>query len=39
MGIACWCLGAHLDITGLDEAGRAMVYIPLGSLFGMSIPR
>jgi len=24
---------------GLDEAGRALVYIPLGSLFGMSLPR
>ena len=39
MGISCWCLGAYLDIAGLDEAGRALVYIPLGSLFGMSIPK
>jgi len=39
IGAACWCVGGHLDITGLDEAGRALVYIPLGSLFGMSVPR
>jgi hypothetical protein len=39
IGIACWCVGAQLDIAGLDEAGRALVYIPLGSLFGMSLPR
>jgi len=37
LGIICWILGAGLDITGLDEAGRAMVYVPLGSLFGMSL--
>jgi hypothetical protein len=39
IGIACWCVGAYFEITGLDEAGRALVYIPLGSLFGMSLPR
>jgi len=39
IGVTCWCAGAYLDITGLDEAGRALVYIPLGSLFGMSLPR
>ena len=39
IGITCWCLGAILDVTGLDEAGRALVYIPLGSLFGMSLQR
>ena len=39
IGIACWCVGGYLEITGLDEAGRALVYIPLGSLFGMSLPR
>ena len=39
IGIACWCVAACFDISGLDEAGRALVYIPLGSLFGMSIPR
>ena len=39
IGVACWCVGAYLGIGGLDEAGRALVYIPLGSLFGMSLPR
>ena len=38
-GIACWVIGGCLNITGLDEAGRALVYIPLGSLFGMSLPK
>ena len=39
IGVVCWCAGGYLKIVGLDEAGRALVYIPLGSLFGMSIPR
>lgn len=39
IGIVCWCVGGLLDVAGLDEAGRALVYIPLGSLFGMSLPR
>ena len=39
VGIGCWVIGGCLDIVGLDEAGRALVYIPLGSLFGMSLPR
>jgi hypothetical protein len=39
VGVACWVVGGCLDIVGLDEAGRALVYIPLGSLFGMSIPK
>ena len=39
IGIACWVVAACLEIKGLDEAGRALVYIPLGSLFGMSLPR
>ena len=37
IGIICWVLGAAVPIAGLDEAGRAMVYVPLGSLFGMSL--
>jgi len=37
IGVICWCTGAYFDIAGLDEAGRALVYIPLGSLFGMSL--
>lgn len=39
MGIVCWCIGGGLNIDGLAEAGRALVYIPLGSLFGLSLPR
>ncbi len=37
LGIICWVLGAAVPIPGLDEAGRALVYIPLGGLFGMSL--
>ena len=37
LGIVCWCLGHTLPVAGLDEAGRALVYLPLGNLFGMSI--
>ena len=39
VGVICWVVSAWLEIKGLDEAGRALVYIPLGSLFGMSLPR
>jgi len=39
VGVACWVTGSCFDIVGLDEAGRALVYIPLGSLFGMSLPK
>jgi len=39
VGVACWVLGSCLNVVGLDEAGRALVYIPLGSLFGMSLPK
>jgi len=37
IGIASWSVGEIVGITGLDEAGRAMVYIPLGNLFGMTV--
>lgn len=37
LGIICWVLGAAVPIPGLDEAGRALVYVPLGGLFGMSL--
>jgi hypothetical protein len=37
IGVICWCMGAKFDIGGLDEAGRALVYIPLGSIFGLNI--
>lgn len=39
IGIGAWVGGAYLEIPGLDEAGRALVYIPLGGLFGMSLQR
>jgi len=39
VGVASWVAGSCFNIVGLDEAGRALVYIPLGSLFGMSIPK
>ncbi len=39
VGIASWVAGSCFGVVGLDEAGRALVYIPLGSLFGMSLPR
>ncbi len=39
LGIGCWIVGACGHIVGLDEAGRAMVYMPMGALFGMALPR
>ncbi|GAI06439.1 unnamed protein product, partial [marine sediment metagenome] len=39
IGIGAWGGGAYWEIPGLDEAGRALVYIPLGSLFGLSLQR
>jgi len=39
IGIGCWVASAIYQIAGLDEAGRALVYIPLGNLFGMSLLR
>ena len=39
IGIGAWVASASLQIPGLDEAARALVYIPLGSLFGMSLKR
>jgi uncharacterized protein YlaI len=37
IGIVCWILGALIDIPGLDEAGRALIYFPLGNLFGLTL--
>lgn len=37
IGIVCWITGATVGVPGLDEAGRALVYIPLGNLFGMTL--
>jgi len=39
IGVICWIMGAGLEIVGLSEAGRVLVYIPLGNLFGMSLQR
>lgn len=39
IGIGAWVASACLNVTGLDEAGRVLVYIPVGSLFGMSLKR
>ena len=37
IGIACWISGAVIEVPGLDEAGRALGYIPLGNIFGMTL--
>ena len=37
MGIISWVISACLGVKGLDEAGRAMVYLPLGNIFNMSM--
>ena len=37
LGILCWVLGVKIPVAGLDEAGRILVYVPLGSLFGMAV--
>ena len=37
LGILCWVLGVTIPVAGLDEAGRILVYVPLGSLFGMAV--
>lgn len=33
-GIACWVVGEKWNVSGLAEAARAMVYIPLSYMFG-----
>jgi hypothetical protein len=37
LGIISWCLAAHWQIQGLDEASRAMVYAPLTHIFDMGL--
>ncbi len=37
IGIIAWSFAAKFSVTGLDEAARAMVYIPLGNIFGMTL--
>ena len=39
IGIVCWVISATYSISGMDEAGRALVYVPLGNMFGMSLRR
>lgn len=39
IGIITWIISACINMSELGEAGRVLVYIPLGSLFGMSIQR
>ncbi len=39
LGAAIWGCSAAYHISGVDELGRILVYIPLGSLFGMSLQR
>ena len=39
VGAAIWGWSAACHIAGIDELGRILVYIPMGSLFGMSLQR
>lgn len=39
IGIGAWVTSACLKVPGLDEAGRVLVYMPVGSLFGMSLKK
>jgi hypothetical protein len=39
IGIGAWVTSACLAVPGLDEAARVLVYIPLGSVFGLSLAR
>ena len=39
IGIGTWIASALLNIAPLGEAARVLVYIPLGSLFGLSLQR
>lgn len=39
VGAAIWGWAAACQIGGIDELGRVLVYIPMGSLFGMSLQR
>ncbi|MBA7507352.1 hypothetical protein ES706_06071 [subsurface metagenome] len=36
-GAAIWGWSAAYSVGGIDELGRALVYLPLGNLFGLSI--
>lgn len=37
LGIVSLVIGACISIPGLGEVGRALIYIPLGSLFGLTM--
>ena len=39
VGTVIWVASAAYDIIGITELGRILVYLPLGHLFGMSLPR
>lgn len=39
VGAAIWGWSAACHVGGVDELGRALVYLPLGNLFGMSLQR
>lgn len=39
VGAIIWAWSAACDIGAIAELGRLLVYIPLGNLFGMSLPR
>lgn len=39
IGVTCWVVAAANAIGGLDEAARALVYVPLGNMFGLSLRR
>lgn len=36
MGIIAWVISVLYRIDGLSEAARALVYLPLGNIFGMT---
>ena len=39
VGAAIWAGSAACEIVSITELGRVLVYIPIGHLFGMSLPR
>jgi len=39
VGAAIWGWSAAYNIASITELGRVLVYIPIGHLFGMSLPR
>jgi hypothetical protein len=39
IGITSWVISSCLEVPGLDEAARVLVYGPVSFLFGMSMNR